>query len=201
MTPLVVTPLAPCGTSARLDAFVYEGEEPDRAIWLDRDGERFAVRSKVGHKDGVRVRTRVRSVRDGTGWRPVDRQIFELHEDRFVELPSGDKPGFDVPLVLPAELRVGEPHRPHPTDLRTVTLRYVGPVRLTLGGLTDERVGIALRLEGPDQDPWEQWLVEGVGEVALGPAEHEPHRWLVGWRGSGSKALFSGADQAGQAAR
>ncbi len=198
MTPLCVSAVAPSGTSARLDSFVYADEKPDRAIWFDTNGDRFAVRSHVVLKDGVRVRTRVRSVRSGTAWRPVDRQVFELHPERFVELPTGT--GLEAPLVLPAELQVGESHRPHPTDPRTVTLRHVGAVRLVLGDLVEERIGIALRLSGLDSDPWEQWLVEGIGEVALGPADQSPRRWLVGWRsGDGREALFT--DQRGQAAR
>jgi hypothetical protein len=200
VTPLRVIPVGGSDTSARLDAFFYAGEQPDRSLWFGKGGEYFKVRSKVARRSGVRVRTRIRSVWTGKGWRKLDQQLFELHEDRFVELPLAEH-GFDGPLVLPAELRVGEPHRPHPTDPRTVTLRYVGPIRLVLGSQVEERIGMALQLAGPGGAPWEQWLVEGVGEVALGPADQAPHRWLVGWRGDGMEALFPGLDQAGQAAR
>lgn len=193
MTALRVIPLGSERSTARLDAFLYVGEKADRAIWLDRDGERFAVRSHVrARDDGVRIRTRVRSVESGTGWRAVDRQVFELRADRFVELPTRASAGsFDVPLVLPAVLTVGEAHRPHPSDPRTVTLMYVGAARLALPAANVCRDAIALRLAGLDGVAWDQWLVEGVGEVALGPADEAAQRWLVGWRsGDGDDALF-----------
>ena len=45
-------------------------------------------------------------------------------------------------------------------------------------------------------------MVEGVGEVSLGPIGEPPHRWLVGWRG-GDDRLFAASepqDQRGKAA-
>lgn len=177
---------------ARLADFVHRAPGPDRAIWRTDGGELVAVQSQVKDVGGVAVRTRVRLVRREGRWHTVDRIRFELHEDRFVEhAPQGE-------LVLPAELELGVPHRPHPRDPRTVTLRWCGPAVLTLDGAAATRDAIQLVLAGPHADPWEQWLVRDVGEVRLGRLGARPTRWLVGWQTEG-EALF--AAQAGQAAR
>jgi hypothetical protein len=189
--PLRVTPLSPSGPTARLDEFVWGGERADLGVWEDRDGARILVRSRVRRDaDGVRRRVRVRSHLGSETHRELDRVTFELHPDRFVELaPVRD--GGTRRLELPARLDRDRAVLPDPSEPTTVTLRYVGTVRLELAGVCTEREALLLRL-GDDRGGWDQWMVRGVGEVALGPADAAPHRWLSAWRaGDQSDLLFA----------
>ena len=185
LTALEVTPRGRSAESARLDDYLYAGARPDRGIWTDADGQLYAVRSHVRRgPDGVLRRTRGRSVRDGDGWAPLDRQRFELHPERLVEHTAAG------PLVLPAALKLGVPVQPAPPDPRTVKLAFVGAAELALGPALEERDALLLRLSDPDGTDWEQWFVRGVGEVALGRAGQAPNRWLIGWM-SDRDALFA----------
>lgn len=183
MTVLRCEPLGPSEEQARLEAFLWPGERADAAVWEDRSGQRILVRSRVREVEGQRQRLRVRT--ESESGRELDRTWFVLDDDRFVERQA------DGDLELPAELRRGEPVRPRSKSQLAVHLEFVGPTRLSLGARTERRRALLLRLGG-----WEQWMVEGVGEVSLGPIGEPPHRWLVGWRG-GEDRLF---DQRGNAA-
>lgn len=189
--PLRCTPLARSEDEARLDAFVWRGARADLGIWTNREGERFMVRSRVRRdRDGVLRRLRVRSIVEPEAPRELDRTTFELHEERFVELvpATADQPPRQ--LVLPAVLQRDVPVRPEAVAGATVTLRYVGLAALDLDGMRAERRALLLRLDGAT--PMEQWLVEGVGEVALGPVDGPPRRWLAAWRaGDSSDLLFA----------
>jgi len=189
--PLRCTPLGPSGPRARLDAFVWRGARADLGIWTDRAGERFMVRSRVRREsDGVLRRLRVRSIVEPDAPRELDRTTFELHDDRFIELvpPLADAPARQ--LVLPAVLERDTPVHPEAVAGATVTLRYVGPTALELDGMRAERMALLLRLDGAT--PMDQWMVEGVGEVALGPADGPARRWLAAWRaGDSSDLLFA----------
>ena len=179
-------PLQPSEPSARLDAFLSSGARADLALWMDRQGETTLVRSRVRTEGGERTRTRVRSTVHDEAPRELDRVEFLLGVDVFVErTPDG------LELTLPAVLHRNVPVRPRKDDPRTVTLRYAGLARLTLGAWIVERRAILLRL-GEGEGAWDQWMVEGVGEVALGPADRPPDRWLVAWRaGDHGDTLFA----------
>jgi|GEM_PF-6870558 len=187
--PLTVTPLSASWPSARLDAFVWGGARADFAVWISPQQERWVVRSRVRRgPDGVLRRLRVRSVVENDAPREIDRSTFELHDDRFVELATD---GTSAPLVLPATLLRDEPATPDPDRPETVRMRFAGPVRLEVAGVVAERNALLLRL-GTPSDGWDQWMVQGVGEVTLGPADADPHRWLVAWRaGDQSDLLFA----------
>lgn len=187
MNVLACEPLASSGERARIDAFLWPGERADAAVWEDRSGQRILVRSRVRAVDGQRRRLRVRT--ESASGRELDRTWFVLGEDHFVERQA------DGDLALPAELLRGTPVRPRPESALTVHLEYVGPARLSLGTQTEERRALLLRLGG-----WEQWMVEGVGEVSLGPVGEPPHRWLVGWRGGDDRLFAAARVQRGKAA-
>ena len=191
-SPLRVEPLGPSLGEARLDTFVWGGVRADLAVWLDRSGDKIVVRSRVRQEaDGVRRRVRVRSVIEDDVPVELDRTVFELHPDRFVELPPAEVDGAARSIELPAVLRRDQPVRPLGEDSQTVTLRFAGRARLRVGGIEAERDALLLRL-GDEDGGWDQWMVAGVGEVSLGPANQAPHRWLVAWKaGDNSDLLFA----------
>jgi len=192
LRPMKVTPLSGSADRARLDAYLWSGERADMGIWFDRAGVKVMVRSRVRvGQDGVRRRLRVRSHLGDGSPTELDRTTFELHPERFVELPPPTAAGVQRRLELDAELVREVPCTPESGSALQVTLLFVGRVRLEVAGVQAERRGLLLRLGEPGAG-WDQWMVEGVGEVAIGPAGEPPHRWLVAWRaGDQSDLLFA----------
>ncbi|MCO4769222.1 MAG: hypothetical protein KDA24_04275 [Deltaproteobacteria bacterium] len=190
-SPLRITPLGPSRDEARLDDFLWRGERADFAVWLDRGGDKLVVRSRTRRgPDGVLSRLRVRSIVEDDAPRELDRTTFELHPNRFVERVSASVDAPARSIELPATLARGAAITPEGEASQTITLLYVGPVKLEVAGVEAERTAALLRLGGASG--WDQWMVEGVGEVSLGPAGQLPHRWLVAWRaGDHSDLLFA----------
>lgn len=192
LRPMRVTPLSPSADRARLDAYLWAGERADMGIWFERSGDKMMVRSRVRiGPDGVRRRLRVRSHLGEDAPRELDRTTFELHADRFVELPPLAADGEQRRLELPAELTRDAPCTPDSGSSMQVTLLFAGTARLEVAGVEAERRAVLLRLGEPGAG-WDQWMVEGIGEVAIGPAGEPPQRWLVAWRaGDQSDLLFA----------
>ena len=92
--------------------------------------------------------------------------------------------------VLPASMVVGVGALPVPGA--RITLAWVGQAKLVCGAhaVTHRCAKLAIEQGGLRM---EQWLAEGVGELAVGPAYGPFGRWMVGWRGGGRTFLHAPA--------
>ncbi len=130
-------------------------------------------------------------LRRGTGFQALDETVFRLAPDfaeterRYVRGGANQHP---TPIALPATMETGA--RVCPLPGVTITLAWHGYIALTLGDRVEHVAAIALSAAA--QGTFRvQWLVHGVGEVALGAGEGRWERWLTGWSG-GDTHLFGG---------
>lgn len=128
----------------------------------------------------------------------LDTTVFEASREEFVERERyRDSSGTNLhlsPIVLPARLRPGVEHRPFQGSTASVALGYVGKVLLKLGAQSEAvRAACLLAREGDEER--EQWMVQGMGEVALGSCGTF-QRWLLGWSSESRRQLFGGAGPA-----
>ena len=150
---------------------------PDGAASLLTDGrERWLCTHR---RQGDR-HTEDRHVLRGENAAAVDRTVFWIPADRFVEAErytTADGPNLHaLPIALPARLDPGECVA---TPTGRVTLAHSGPTRVTFEGRSWDTDAIALVGE-EGAAAHVQWLVRGVGVVALGPLGRAPTRWVVG---------------------
>jgi hypothetical protein len=174
----------PTEPEARLTDFVWSGPTPDLALhgagrdwWLTRS--RF---------DGAQRWVETFELEAGEVV-PRDRARWDIDAERFAETGRwvGDGPNqHRRATVLPTVMRVGEGALPIPGA--RVTLAWVGPATLRSGPheVTWRCLRLVIEQGGLRM---EQWLAEGVGEIAVGPAYGPFGRWIVGWRG-GDRTLL-----------
>ena len=184
---IALAPFGPPEATVDVGALFWAGPEWDRARWRTAAGDTWLVRTRRvgGGRDLEQARV------TSAGLAALDVTRFELDEDTFAEVARYREAGgpnlHPAAIRLPRRLAVGEAHAALPGA--TVTCTYAGAVRLVLDGATTEARGACLRAEAAGFAR-EQWLLEGVGEVAIGaPGAWE--RWLVAWTG-GERALFGG---------
>lgn len=177
--PLPIAPAGPSERHARLADHVWRGAGWDLALHLAADGTGRVARSRTQGE------TRELWHHRWPGGAALDRTLFTVDETTFVEADRRRTRGgpnlHEAPIVLPARLTVGEPVA---AGGGTVTLLHAGPVRA--GGVAARGVCLEARQGGEVRH---QWLLEGVGEVALGPPSGAWDRWLVRWTGGG-RSLF-----------
>lgn len=183
---LRITPLSPQAAIRVRDLFPPDGE--DRAVFCWADGRRTLVRSRIG--DGRRVLDSFTLPRLA----PIDRIGFRLDPTGLAEELRQDRqdgPNLLVhPLVLPATLQLGQIVRTSAGGAVQVSLGWAGTARLALGGRQLERV--VARLDAQQGALRRvQWLVAGVGEVAVGVPGAPLARWLEAWSGPGGPLLAS----------
>lgn len=183
---------APSEPSARLADFVWAGATPDLALHALPGGGRLLTRSWFA--DGVR-RVDQYAVEHGDA-ELVARIRWDIDDRRFAETgrwmgPTGRNQHRRA-MVLPAVMNVGEAVLPLPNA--RVTLAWVGVARLTLDGETFPRRCLRLYIEGGGAR-FDQWLAEGVGEVASGPAWGPFGSWLVAWAGGDQRWLLAVPDE------
>lgn len=188
---IAIAPIGSCEPAIDVGTLFWAGAGWDRARWRTAAGDTWLVRTRWA--EGTRLVEQCRVTTSGLV--PLDVTRFELDADTFAEVArhrEAKGPNLHpVAIRLPRWLAVGVVHAPLPGA--TVTCTWAGRVRLARDGRVEGVRGACLRAEagGMRRD---QWLVEGVGEVALGqPGAWE--RWLVGWSG-GERALFGGVDPA-----
>ncbi|HEV8244749.1 MAG TPA: hypothetical protein VGP93_03240 [Polyangiaceae bacterium] len=130
--------------------------------------------------------------------RALDLTIFECDESAFVErerYQASQGPNLHAqPIALPAILRRDDWCRPFPDRAARVTLSYAGQVRLRLAGAALSVRAIRLTAE-QEHERRIQWMVEGVGEVAIGAEHGGFQRWLLGWSCQSGRVLFGGAGE------
>lgn len=187
---LVIDPQTPVDRPARLRAYVWGGPGMDHAVHRRDDGRACFVRT---HVEGDR-RTLRQWLADPAGFRPLDDTVFRLAPD-FAEVERRRARGgpnlHATPIVLPASLTVGVPVVVGPGA--TVTAAWHGFVRLRLGD--HEEGGNALRLDArTGETTRSQWLLEGVGEIAVGDGPGRWFRWLEAWTG-GATTRFGGVPE------
>lgn len=158
----------------------------ERSRWTVRQ---YAFRSSV---DGAEAVTRLGPA---AVERALDTTVFEADAGRFSECERyRDRSGRNLhpaPITLPREVVRGVAYRPIPGFDATVTLTHAGPVRLRLGERTEVARALCLLASEGGQER-EQWMVEGIGEVALGaPGRFE--RWMLGFSSASGRHLFGGA--------
>lgn len=178
---------APSEGEARLADFTWAGPGEDRALFALPGEELLLVRTRregpVRWVDQFRIEGGEPMHQATLRWDLTDQWFAET--GRWVE---GSPNQHRRAMALPARMRVGEPVLPNPTA--RITLAWVGLARLRCGehpaGLRCARLYI--ELPGARFD---QWLAEGVGELATGPAHGPFGSWLIGWQG-GDRRLFGG---------
>lgn len=185
---LRVEPLGACEGEARLRDGVRVGAGFGLAGFARANGDRWLCRDRF-----TDAHTRVLEqalVRPG-GLVALDQTRFVFTGDRFAEqarFRTRGGPNLHArPIVLPAVLRVGERHHPLGGEA-WVALRWVGEARLVLGERTHTARALALEA-GQGEARQVQWMVAGVGEVALGPADGPPERWLTGYTAAEGEVL------------
>lgn len=188
----MVHPLGPCAEAVRLADFVWPGPGCDRALH-HRSGAPPVVCTSWCEPVGGATRRVLRQAEvTGDGLRALDETWFELDAAGFAEVARFRSRGgpnlHPRPIPSPAVLAVGQAHAPWPGQPFTVTAAWCGPVVLELGGRRAEVRAASLVAEEP-RGRRVQWLVEGAGEVWLGPEGGAPERWLVGWRGAHRELL------------
>lgn len=183
---LSITPLAVSAASTHLSDHVWRGPGWDLALHTLPDGGTRVARSRF--EGGVRHLWHYTWV--GGAWIALDHTVFRVDGERFVEAEryrTRNGPNLHPrPIALPDRLERDVAYTPFPGA--TVTLRYAGPVRLALGGARVEAEACCLEA-GEGAQRGEQWLVHGIGEVALGPVGGPFVRWLTGWAGGGASCL------------
>jgi len=183
---------APTEPSARLLDFVWSGAAPDLSLHGMGGGGWWLARTRLlDGPDGTAVRWVENFEVDHGEAVPRDRARWDVDPSRFAETGrwQGDGPNLHRrATVLPAVMKVGEGALPIPGA--RITLAWVGPARLSSAGREVEwRCARLLIEQGTVR--MEQWLAEGVGEIAIGAAWGPFGRWLVGWEG-GDRQLFGG---------
>lgn len=168
----------PSEPSARLADFIWGGADPDLGLhgagrdwWYTRsrlrEGVRWVETFEVEQSE-VLLRERARWDLDATSFSETGRWM-------------GDGPNLHRrATVLPAVLQVGVAALPIPGA--RISLAWVGPARLRCGPheVVHRCARLAIEQGGLRM---EQWLAEGIGELAVGPAYGPFGRWMVGWRG------------------
>jgi hypothetical protein len=178
---------------ARAEAFALFAAADDAAQRLVR------VRWRAQAADGLWI-VDAYALQNGRVVRALDRTVFGADAESFAELGRQRERGgpnlHAEPIRLPAELRLAEWCAPFAGEPEArVRLEHAGVVELRLGEAVAARQAICLRAEQAGIVR-EQWLVEGVGEVALGAPDQPFERWLLGYASSTGTGLFS-APEAG----
>jgi hypothetical protein len=169
------------GRTVRLADYLWPGSEPDAAIHAVEGGEPRLLRSAVTGQRRV-----LRAWRLPPMGAPIalDETVFTWNDAEFAEVEqvrSRGGPNLHLrPIVLPALLG------PEPV------FPFGGPASVCLGfaGMA-ELNGVAveaIRIDVVENGAHVQWMVLGVGEVAVGSPERF-ERWLVGWRGGERRLL------------
>jgi len=185
--------------SAQLVRF-FHGRAPAIALFANADGSRrlMRIRWRPQAADGLWV-VDAYALQGDRVERALDRTLFGADAESFSELGrQRERAGPNLhaePIRLPAELRVGEWHAPFAGHDARVRLEHAGPVELVLGAARATRTAICLLAEEAGVAR-EQWFVEGVGEVALGPRGEPFERWLLGYASEAGEALFGPLDAA-----
>ena len=184
---LSVDPTSPTRGPARLRDFVWGGAAWDHARHRRADGAAWLVCSRV---EGDRRYLR-HYLQRTDGLQALDETVFRLAPD-FAEIERrytrGQANQHPRPIALPATMHTGD--RVSPLPGVTVTLGWHGYVVLALGPRHEHVPAIALTAAAQGTLRV-QWLVHGVGEVALGLGEGRWERWLEAWSG-GDRHLFGG---------
>ena len=184
---LSIDPTSPTRGPARLRDFVWGGAAWDHALHQRADGARWLVRSRV---EGDR-RVLCHYLRRADGLQALDETVFRLAPD-FAETERrytrGQANQHPTPIALPAAMHTGDTVSPLPGV--TVTLGWHGYVVLTVGPRHAHVPAIALTA-ATQGTLRVQWLVHGVGEVAVGLGEGRWERWLEAWSG-GDRHLLGG---------
>lgn len=175
-----IVPLAASAGHAVLSRYVWAGPGWDLALHALSDGGWRVARSRW--VAGVRHLWHY-------AWasgrlRALDHTIFLVDDDRFVEAEryrARAGPNLHAhPITLPGVLALGAPIPVVPGA--TVTLRYAGAARITLGGIPHDIDACCLDAEEGDRRG-RHWLARGVGEIALGSVDGGYTRWMTAWRG------------------
>ena len=152
-------------------------------LWLDQDASHSILLRSTGSLDGtVRRWTEDRwLVEAGQVIRATERTIFELSDAGFGEVARYREDGgpnvHQQAIRIPSEPELDVAYHPFPDPAASLTLTFAGP----------SSVGRVLSLKAQVADQQRvQWMLEGFGEIWLGPPGEPPFRWAVGgWRDDG----------------
>lgn len=185
---LRITPLGPSAERAALAEYLPAAPGWTWGLWALAGGDRWLTRS-CWEVPGRR-RLEQALLRPG-GLVALDHTLFTLDAQELAEHARYHRRGgpnlHPRPIVLPATLGLGERHHPLGGEA-WVALAFCGVARLALGERAQEAWVLALEAaQGPHRQV--QWMLAGVGELALGPAGGAPQRWLVAATGPGGALL------------
>lgn len=188
---------------ARFADFVWPGVTPDLAVLANVDHTRTLARSRLLPEGDAQVRwveyfevDAVTEDGDPAGPLPSDLVRFDLSHALFAETgrwrPDDDRNLHRRGFGLPSVMHVGASVLPAATA--RATLDWCGRATLAVGEHRVEHRLLRLRIDqgGMQMD---QWMAEGVGEIALGRSYGPFMRWMIGWAGGG-KTLFGGVPAA-----
>lgn len=183
----------PSEAEARLADFTWAGPGADRAVFALPGEDLLLVRTwregSTRWVDQFRVERGL----------PLPHAIirWDLDEPWFAETGrwvDGSPNQHRRAMALPARMRVGEHVLPNPTA--RITLAWVGLARLRCGDRPAVLRCARLTIEAPGAR-FDQWLGDGLGELATGPAHGPFGSWIIGWQG-GDRRLFGGVGRWGE---
>jgi hypothetical protein len=182
---LSITRLGASDAGCRVADFVWSGSEAAVGEIHGAGGQRWLERSWMeAETDGRRTRWLARYLA-GDPLRALEHIRFELSATEFIEAALyRRRAGPNLhrqPIRLPAKLELGVSHHPVDGADARVTMVFVGRVELRVGKRHASLRAMLLRGEHGAQAR-DQWLAAGTGEIALGPADTAPERWLAGWQ-------------------
>lgn len=182
------TEIRPAGESeprAELAAFM---PPPGRTVWLLLDqNAKYGILLRSTCTDGP-VRRWVEDrwlVAEGRVLKATERTVFELSEAGFGEVARYREDGganvHAKPILIPSEPERGVAYHPFPLPDASLTMAYSGEVEV--GSETRRALSLHAVFGGQQRV---QWMLEGFGEIWLGPPDDEPFRWAAGgWRDDG----------------
>ncbi len=184
--------------SAELACYMPPPGTTARAILARLDGARVLVHTSAS-APGSPLRWLMRQYllsRTNEVVRQLDLTVFDCDEERFVErerYQASDGPNLHAqPIALPRVIERGVWHCPFSDQRARVCLGFAGTVALRRGEVVEEARAICLTAE-QGAERRSQWMVEGVGEVAVGGEHGDFQRWLLGFSSDSGRQLFAGA--------
>ena len=177
---LTISTLQPSEPTAQLANYFCRRTAPDFGLHRRTDGSRVLVRSTF---DGARRTVERFLMLENFKLKALDRTLFHIDDDRFAETESyrsEQGPNLHAfPIELPGSLVLDQWHVVHPGA--RVRLGFVGMAQLQWEQKSRSHKVLQLVAQQASVVR-EQWLAEGVGELALGTHQGSFQQWIEAFR-------------------